>query len=83
VSNSLIAAGEIRLCSEFVRDALVLSEAVLTRGSYRLFVEALGVQFPAFDTGDLGADQRCAISEILGAILRQYNDLLVVGLERL
>jgi len=69
VSDSLIAAGEIRLRSEFVRNALVLSKAVLTRRSYGLFIEALGVQFPVFDAGDLGADQCRAVPEILGAIL--------------
>jgi hypothetical protein len=56
VSDSLIATGEIRLRSEFVRKALVLSEAVLTRRLYGLFIEALGLQLPAFDAGDLGAD---------------------------
>jgi hypothetical protein len=79
VCARLKAAGEIELRSEFVRNALVLSEAVLARRSDGLFIQTLGVQFPAFDAGDLGADQRRVIPEILGAILRPEIDLLVVS----
>ena len=75
----LIAAGEVELRSEFVRNALVLSEPVLPRRSDGLLIQALGVQFPAFDAGDLGADQRHAVREILRAILRPEIDLLMVG----
>ena len=48
-----------------------------------LFVEALGIQLAAFETSDLGADQRRAVCEILGAVLRPHLELLVMGGQRL
>ena len=40
-----------------------------------LFVEALGVELAAFEAGDLGADQRGAVLEILRAVLRPDLEL--------
>ena len=44
-----------------------------------LFVKGLGIEFPAFDPRDLGADQRGAILEILGAVRRPDFKLSVMG----
>ena len=44
-----------------------------------LFVEALGIELPAFDARDLRADQRGAILEIVRAIRRPDLELAVVG----
>ena len=79
VCARLIAAGKIELRSKFVRNALVLSEAVLARRSDGLFIQTLGLRLPTFDAGDLGANQCRAVPEILGAILRPGLELLVVG----
>jgi hypothetical protein len=38
---------------------------------------------PPFDASDLGADQRRAVPEILGAIFRPYHDMLVMDKKRL
>ena len=43
------AACSIEPCGEFVGDALVLDEPVLTRQPNGLFVETLGFQFSAFE----------------------------------
>ena len=43
-----------------------------------LFVEALGIELAALQAGDLGADQRGAVLEILRAILRPDLELLVM-----
>ena len=83
VCARLISAGEIELRSKLVRNALVLNEAVLARRSDGLLIEALGLQFPAFDAGYLGADQCRAVLEILGALLRPGLDMGVVGYNRL
>ena len=43
-----------------------------------LFVEALGIELAALQAGDLGADQRGAVLEILRAIRRPDLELLVM-----
>src|SRR4029453_16966903 len=49
----------------------------------RLLIETLGVKFPAFEAGNLRVDQRDAILEVLGAIVRPDLELLSVGSDRL
>ena len=44
-----------------------------------MFVKALGIELAAFDARDLGANQRGAVLEIFGAILRPYFELSVMG----
>jgi len=58
---------------EFVSDAFALSKAVLARGADGLLIQTLGVELPAFDAGDLRADQRGSISEILRAVLPRHR----------
>jgi hypothetical protein len=43
-----------------------------------LFVEAFGVEVPAFDPRDLGADERGTVLEIVRAIRRPEPELLVM-----
>jgi len=64
---------------EFVGERLIVDKAVCVRRVDGLFVKMLGLDFAAFDTCDLGADQRGAIFEILRAVLRPYFELSVVG----
>jgi hypothetical protein len=63
---------------QFVGERLIMGKAVGLSRADGLFVEALGIEFAAFDPGDLGADQRGAIFEILRAIFRPYFQLSVV-----
>ena len=44
-----------------------------------MFVKALGIELAAFDTRDLGANQRGAVLEIFGAILRPSLKLFLVS----
>ena len=73
------AACSIEPCGEFVGDALVLDEPVLTRQPNGLFVETLGFQFSAFEACDLGGDQRRTTPKVLGTVLRPLFKLLPVG----
>src|SRR4029077_20524598 len=79
LGDRLKTARRVKPGGEFVSHAFVLNEAVLPRRTDGLLIQALGVQLPSFDAGDLGADQRRAVSKILGAILRPSIDLLVVS----
>ena len=47
-----------------------------------LFVEAFGIELAALDAGDLGADQRGAVLEILRAIRRPDLELPVMRATR-
>ena len=47
-----------------------------------LFVQTLGVELAALDTGDLRADERSSILEIFRAMLRPSVDLFVMGANR-
>ena len=60
-----------------------MNKAVVAGRADGLFVEALGIELAAFDAGDLGADQRGAVLEILRAVLRPDLELLVMGGQRL
>ena len=61
----------------------VLNEPVLTRAPDRCLVEALGIEFPAFETRELRADQELAVLEVLRAVLRLLGEQLVVGEQRI
>src|SRR5262249_20585391 len=54
---------------EFVGERLVVDKAVGAGGTDGLFVEAHRVEHTAFNPGDLRADQRGAVLEILGTML--------------
>ena len=79
VRDLLEAARRVEARGEFVGERLVVNEAVGARRADGLFVEALGVELAAFQAGDLGADQRGAVLEVLRAILRPDLELSVVG----
>src|SRR5260370_37712873 len=57
VGDGLKAARRVEARGQLIDQALVLDEAVLARRVDGLFVEALGVQFPLFQTRELGANQ--------------------------
>src|SRR5882762_2415706 len=63
---------------QFVGERLIMGKAVGLGRADGLFVEAPGIEFTTFDPGDLGADQRRAIFEILRTIFRPYFQLSVV-----
>src|ERR1700738_1134769 len=66
----LEATGRIEAGSEFIGERLVVNKAVGAGRADGLFVEALGIELPAFDPRDLSADQRGAVLEIVRAIRR-------------
>src|SRR5215813_9799283 len=74
----LEAAPRIEARGQFIGQSFVLNEALLARGADGLLVESLGFQLAAFEAGDLGADQRRAGLEILGAVLRPGEKPLVM-----
>ena len=72
----LEAARRVEARGELVGERLVVDKAVCAGRADGLFVEALGIELAAFDPGDLRADQRGAVLEILRAILRPDLELL-------
>ena len=68
ITNGLKPSICVKSCSQLVRQAFVLNETVLMRRADRLFVEALGIQFSAFQARDLGAYERRSGEEIRRAI---------------
>src|SRR5580693_358533 len=79
LADCLEAAHGVKPRSHLMGDRFVLDEAVLTCRLNGLLIQVHGVEIAALEASDLGGDQCRAVSEILGAILGQYNDLLVVG----
>src|SRR3984893_16210092 len=68
-------ARRIEAGSEFIGDRLIMNKAVGAGRADGLFVEAFGIELPAFDPRDLGADQRGAVLEIVRAIRRPELEL--------
>src|SRR6267142_3913259 len=66
--NLLEATRRIEARSQFIGERLIVNKAVCASRTDGLLVEALGIEFPAFDPRDLGADQRGAVLEIVRAI---------------
>src|ERR1700720_4752780 len=60
---------------QLVGERLIVDKAVCAGRADGLFVEALGIEFAALNACDLGAHQRCAVFEILRAILRPNFEL--------
>ena len=60
---------------EFVGERLVVNKAVGPGRADGLFVKTLGVELAAFDAGNLRADQRGTVFEILRAIRRPELEL--------
>src|SRR5229473_5096012 len=57
VGDRIEAALRVEARGQLMGQALVLDEAVLARRVDGLFVEALRIQFPPFQTRELGANQ--------------------------
>src|SRR5712664_1818806 len=74
----LEATRRIEAGSKFIGERLVVNKAVCAGRPDGLFVEALGIELPALDPRDLGADQCGAVLEILRAICRPDLELSVV-----
>src|SRR5262249_53412533 len=67
---------------EFYGERFVVNKAVSARRADSLVVETLGIELASFDASDLGAHQRRAIFEVVGAVLRPYFELFVVSGQR-
>jgi len=63
MGDGLEAARRVKARGQLMSQALVLDEAVLARRVDGLFVEALRIQFPPFQTRELGANQCRAVCE--------------------
>src|SRR6516165_1020512 len=61
----------VKAGSQFVGERLVVDKAVCACRHDGALVELHGLERASLDTGDLGADQRCTILEILRTIRRQ------------
>src|ERR1700738_833130 len=68
---------------EFIRERLIVDEAVCLCRTDGLFVEELGIELAALQTGDFRPDQRGAVLKILRAILRPYFKLPVLSRQSL
>src|SRR6516165_3715036 len=66
----LEAVRRVKAGRKFVRDRFNVHESVRARRTDRLFIEALCVELPIFDSGYLGADYGSAAFKILRAVLR-------------
>src|ERR1700730_9016381 len=76
--NFLEATRRIEAGGEFIGNLLIVNEAVGAGRADGLFVEAHRVNIAAVDASNLGADQRGAVLEIVGAIRRPELELLVM-----
>src|SRR6202040_2454060 len=68
--NFLEATRRIEAGGEFIGERLVVNKTVGAGRADGLFVEALGIELPAFDPREFGADQRGSVLEIIRAIGR-------------
>src|SRR5258705_13144582 len=64
--------GGVEAGSKFIGERLIVNKAVVAGRADGLLVEVLGVELPAFEARNLGADQRAAGLEIVQAILCSY-----------
>src|SRR5262245_39606392 len=81
--DGLEAARRVEVARTLVGERFVVDEGAFASRLDRGFVEALGIQLPAFDTSTLRADQCGAALEILRATLRPGVELSVMGGQRL
>src|SRR5262249_48363597 len=77
--NRLEVTRGVETSGQLICDALVLDETLLTRRAYRLLVQAHRIRFPPFQTGELGAEERRPMREILGAALCPEYDFIVMS----
>src|SRR6516162_11162161 len=76
-------SGRVETRGEFDGDRLMVDETIRPRRTNSLFVKTLSLELAAFNACDLGADQRCAVLEVLRTILRPDLELSVVGRQSL
>src|SRR3984957_13076441 len=77
--NLLETAGCVKAGSELIGERLILNKTVGAGRADGLFVETLCIELLAFETSDLGGDQRRTVREIIGAVRRPHLELLVMG----
>jgi len=78
VGDRLEATRRVEARGQFVSERLIVNKAVGEGRADGLFVEALGGELATFQSGDLGADQRGAVLEIVRAIVRPGLELFVM-----
>src|SRR5262249_46616724 len=71
----LEAARWVEACGKFVGESLVLNEPVLPGEADRLLVQAFGVKRMVIDAGGFRQEQRVAIAEGHGTVLRPVGKL--------
>src|SRR5262245_20818668 len=74
----LEAARRVEAGSQLVGERLIVDEAVGARRSDGALVQVHGLERASLDTGNLRADQRCTIREVLRAIGRPGPKVLLV-----
>src|SRR5215831_17300397 len=65
------ATRRVKASGQLVGERLVMNKAVYACRRDGALVQLHRLERPSLDTGDLGADQRCTILEVLQAILRE------------
>ena len=83
IRKLLEPARPVEAGSTFVGDCLIVDEAVVARRADGLFIQTFGVEVAALQSGDFRADQRGAVREILGTILRPDLEPLVMSIDGL
>src|SRR5262249_50962728 len=73
--DALETTASVEACGKLVGERLVMDEAIGPRQALGALVEIHRLERAAFQPGDLRADQRGAVSEILRAMLRQDFEL--------
>src|SRR5262249_22831367 len=79
IGDLMEASCRIEACRDLPSDRLIVDKAVHLRGANRLLVQAHSVEVATFDARDLCAHQRCAVLEILRAMLCPYFELPMVS----
>ncbi len=74
----LEAARRVKARRKLVGERLVVNEAVRASRADGLFVEPLGVELAAFETRDLGGDQRRPVREVLRTVVRPLLQQAIV-----
>src|SRR5215831_19717857 len=74
----LEAARRVKAGSQLIGERFVVDKVVVSRRADGLFIQMLGIEHAALDPGDLRADQRGAVLEIFGAVLRPNSDPFVM-----
>src|SRR5215831_1346819 len=77
------ASCRVEAGSNLVGNRLIVDESMHVCRADGLFIKAFGVDHAAFNPGNLGANERCPIFEILRAMLRPDLELSVVRSQRL